>query len=222
MSRKIQNKPTLNQTVTQKNLVGELEREQDRLRAQLAAQRSKVGVYLPTEQYEEEKARLATLEARVQAFDDIMVRKDTELEEKLAKIKSLSEQIDRVRGELEKEKIRVDEERGVATAHKAYGLKLRNDAKDERHEVERLLDVVERMDEKRGRMSCALESRVEEAMQVRKRLGSVTYSAFDYVQNTHRYKTRHKRLHVISTRKSRQHSRMSRRRELRCMNPSIV
>ena len=51
MSRKIQNKPTLNQTVTQKNLVGELEREQDRLRAQLAAQRSKVGVYLPTEQY---------------------------------------------------------------------------------------------------------------------------------------------------------------------------
>ena len=61
----------------------------------------------------------------------------------------------------------------MATAHKAYGLKLRNDAKDERHEVERLLDVVERMDEKRGRMSCALESRVEEAMQVRKRLGSV-------------------------------------------------
>ena len=97
MSRKIQNKPTLNQTVTQKNLVGELEREQDRLRAQLAAQRSKVGVYLPTEQYEEEKARLATLEARVQAFDDIMLRKDTELEEKLAEIKSLSEQMDRVR-----------------------------------------------------------------------------------------------------------------------------
>ena len=98
MSRKIQNKPTLNQTVTQKNLVGELEREQDRLRAQLAAQRSKVGVYLPTEQYEEEKARLATLEARVQAFDDIMLRKDTGLEEKLAEIKVLSEQMDRVRG----------------------------------------------------------------------------------------------------------------------------
>ena len=55
----------------------------------------------------------------------------------------------------------------MATAHKAYGLKLRNDAKEERHEVERLLNVVERMDQKRDRMSCALESRVEEAMDVR-------------------------------------------------------
>ena len=55
----------------------------------------------------------------------------------------------------------------MAIAHKAYGLKLRDDAKEERHEVERLLNVVERMDQKRDRMSCALESRVEEAMDVR-------------------------------------------------------
>ena len=81
----------------------------------------------------------------------------------------------------------------MATAHKAYGLKLRNDAKEERHEVERLLNVVERMDQKRDRMSCALESRVDEAMDVRY-VRALTHCVDTSLQhNKHRYKTLHRR-----------------------------
>lgn len=48
-----------------------------------------------------------------------------------------------------------------------YGLKIRNDAREERDEVGRLLNVATRMENKQDRMSKALEDRVEEAKSVK-------------------------------------------------------
>lgn len=80
MAKQIKNRPKINQSMTQRNLVADLEREQDRLRAQLAAQRAKAGVYMPQEQYDEMDKDRRRLEAKLAAFNEVLAAKDKALD----------------------------------------------------------------------------------------------------------------------------------------------
>eukprot|EP00939_MAST-03C_sp_MAST-3C-sp1_P003858 g3858.t1 len=188
MAKQIKNRPKVNQSLTQKTLVADLEREQDRLRAQLAAQRAKAGVYIPHEQYEEQCEQRKRLEAKVSAFNEVLSKKDKELEASVKAMNMLQVQFETVRLKCEaqrkeiektntklvqttkclrKETGRANENAGLATAREQYGLQMRDAARVERAELMRLGDVAERGFAKKDRLSAALDKRESEARALR-------------------------------------------------------
>ena len=189
MAKQIKNRPKVNQSLTQKTLVADLEREQDRLRAQLAAQRAKAGVYIPTEQYEEECAQRKELEAKIAGFNEVLKKKDDQIENGLADMRKLTKQLDAMRAtceaqqvtivrtktELDKTKTRLTSETrracengSLKTAHYAYGLNMRDVARGERDEVVRMSDVAARQLAKRHRLEATLDNHESSALDLDK------------------------------------------------------
>ena len=173
MASKIQNQPKQNTNVTNNYAIKSLEREGEKLRRMLAAARSRNGIVIPPDIWEQTKARAEQLQHEVDEFKRLAASRAAELERHQRELQRLVSELDAATKKVEQQSIeikttktelkqtqtqltqetqRADDNGHLAKTHKTYATDLLGKARAQQQELVRAVGVVERQEAKKGRL----------------------------------------------------------------------